>query len=201
MPPPPSPGRCSRIRGVNSDEATEIALDFGEISLHAEPSVSAEAAARVEEAAVIGGQKLRSDGYFVNVVQRAGGPTASAEPVVLVVEDDPGTAGVIGAVLTKAGFKTRAAANLQSILKGVNARPRPDVILLDVMLPDANGFAVLERVRRHPELSRVPVVMLTSLAEPSDVAKGLALGANGYLSKPARPTVLVTAIRHVLGLA
>lgn len=185
---------------MNSDEATEVVLDFGEGPLHAEPSVSAEAAARVEEAALIGGQKLRSDGYFVNVVHRAVGATASAEPVVLVVEDDPGTSAVIAAVLTKEGFKARTAANLQSILKGVNARPRVDAILLDVMLPDANGFAVLERVRRHPELSRVPVVMLTSLAEPSDVAKGLALGANGYLSKPARPTVLVTAIRHVLGL-
>ena len=183
---------------MNSDEATEIALDFGE--MHAEPSVSPEMAARVEEAALIGGQKLRADGYFVNVVQRATRTTESAEPVVLVVEDDPGTSGVIAAVLGKQGFKTRTAANLQAILKGVNARPRPDAILLDVMLPDANGFAVLERVRRHPELGKVPVVMLTSLAEPSDVAKGLALGANGYLSKPARPQVLITALRHVLGI-
>jgi two-component system OmpR family response regulator len=108
---------------------------------------------------------------------------------------------VIVAVLAKHGFKTRAATNLQGILKGVNARPRPDAILLDVMLPDANGFAVLERVRRHPELGGTAVVMLTSLSEPSDVAKGLALGANGYLSKPARPQVLVAAIRDVLGLA
>jgi two-component system, OmpR family, response regulator len=185
---------------MNDDAVDEIALDFGDLSPRIEPTVSAEATALMEEAALIGGQKLRSDGYFVNVVTRSARGISAAEPVILVVEDDPGTSAVISAVLTKEGFKTRTAANLQAILKGVNARPRPDAILLDVMLPDANGFSVLERVRRHPELGSVPVVMLTSLAEPNDVAKGLALGANGYLSKPARPTVLVTAIRHVLGI-
>ena len=182
-----------------NDEAG-VGLDLEGVSARTEPTVSSEATARVEEAALIGGQKLRSDGYFVNVVTRSATEVASAEPVVLVVEDDPGTSAVIAAVLTKSGFRTRTAGNLQAILKGVNARPRPDAILLDVMLPDANGFAVLERVRRLPELLHVPVVMLTSLAEPNDVAKGLALGANGYLSKPARPQVLVTAIRSVLGL-
>jgi CheY-like chemotaxis protein len=59
---------------------------------------------------------------------------------------------------------------------------------------------VLERLRRHPELGQTPVVMLTSLSEPADVAKGLALGATGYMSKPARPQALIQAIRNVLGI-
>jgi two-component system, OmpR family, response regulator len=107
---------------------------------------------------------------------------------------------VIDAVLKKHGFSTRIAENLQGILRGVNTRPLPDMILLDIMLPDANGFAVLERLRRHPDLRHIPVVMLSSLSDPADVAKGLALGAAGYLSKPARPQALVAAARSVLGL-
>jgi two-component system OmpR family response regulator len=185
------------------DAATDpydLALDFGDMSPHSEPVLPREATKPFEEAALIGGQKLRSDGFFVNVVKpAAAGATVVAQPTVLVVEDDPGTSAVIVAVLGKEGFRTRTAANLQGILKGVNARPHPDAILLDVMLPDANGFSVLERIRRHPELGGTAVVMLTSLSEPSDVAKGLALGANGYLSKPARPQVLISAIRAVLG--
>lgn len=68
------------------------------------------------------------------------------------------------------------------------------------MLPDANGFAMFERLRRHRELGNVPVVMLTSLSEPGDVMKGLALGATGYMSKPARLQTLLAAIRSALGL-
>lgn len=82
----------------------------------------------------------------------------------------------------------------------MNNKPQPDLILLDIMLPDANGFPVLERLRRHPELSTNPVVMLTSLSEPADVAKGLALGATGYMSKPARPQALLSAIDIVVGI-
>ena len=176
-------------------------LDLDAASARNEPSVTPEATREFEGAAMIGGEKLKANGFFVNVVQR---PAATQEPIanpmVLVVEDDPGTAGVIDAVLKKQGFSTRVASNLQGIVRGINAKPHPDMVLLDIMLPDANGFAVLERLRRHPDLGRIPVVMLSSLSEPADVAKGLALGATGYLSKPARPQALVRAIKTVLGL-
>ena len=96
--------------------------------------------------------------------------------------------------------KSGVAANLQETIRALKVEPAPNLVLLDILLPDANGFAILERLRRHPDFSRVPVVMLTSLSKPADVAKGLALGASGYLSKPARPQALVAAIRAVLGL-
>ncbi len=166
-----------------------------------EPEVSSEEARPFEEAALIGGEKLRSSGFFVNIVRRStSSDFAGTSPLVLVVEDDPGTSGVIAAVLKSRGYTTRLAANLTEIRRALSVQPKPDLILLDILLPDANGFSVLERLRRHPDLSRIPVVMLTSLSEPGDVAKGLALGAMGYMSKPAQPLALIAAIKTVLGL-
>jgi two-component system OmpR family response regulator len=166
-----------------------------------EPEISAEEAQPFENAALIGGEKLESSGFFVNIVRRGAGTDLSGRaPLILIVEDDAGTSGVVDAVLKSQGFSTRLAANLQQIRRAMSTLPHPDLVLLDILLPDANGFSVLERLRRHPDLGRIPVVMLTSLSEPADVAKGLALGATGYLSKPARPQALLTAIRTVLGM-
>ena len=185
---------------MTSEAGPQITVDLDGVS-DAEPEVSSEKARPFENAALIGGEKLRDSGFFVNIVRRgAASDVAGASPLVLVVEDDPGTSGVIDAVLRSQGFSTRLAANLHEIKRALSTQPPPDLILLDIMLPDANGFAVLERLRRHPDLGRIPVVMLTSLSEPADVAKGLALGATGYMSKPAKPQALLTAIRTVLGL-
>jgi CheY-like chemotaxis protein len=182
---------------MESDERGEV---FAGLS-GAEPALSPEAAAAFAEPALIGGAKLRAGGFYVHVAKRdARLRERAGTPLVLVVEDDAETAALIAHVLDKHGFAARVAGNLQEIVRAVSLRPAPDVILLDVLLPDVNGFAVLERLRRHPELSLTPVVMLTSLAAPADVAKGLALGANGYLSKPAAPQALVAALREVLGI-
>ncbi len=182
-------------------EQLEAAIfDLNGVS-NSEPEVDAEVSRPFENAAMIGDEKLRSSGFFVNIVRRAGqGEFSGTAPLVLIVEDDRGTVAVIDAVLKRQGYSTRSAGNLQEIIRAMNVKPHPDLILLDIMLPDANGFAVLERLRRHPELSVIPVVMLTSLSEPADVAKGLALGATGYMSKPARPQALLSTIEIVLGM-
>ena len=165
-----------------------------------EPEIRSEDAKSFENAAIIGNEKLRVNGHFVNIVKRGSRPAPEGQPLILVVEDDPGTAGVIDAVLKKRDYSTRLASNLHEIKRALSAKPAPHLILLDIMLPDANGFAVLERLRRHPDFSQIPVIMLTSLSEPGDVAKGLALGATGYMSKPARPQALIQVIRNALGI-
>lgn len=180
-------------------EEDSVSVDLDGITRE-EPEISSDDARTFENAALIGNEKLKSTGFFVNIVKRGSTPVPEGTPLVLVVEDEPGTASVIDAVLKKHGYETRLAANLPDIKRALSTRPAPHLILLDIMLPDANGFAVLERLRRHPELSQTPVVMLTSLSEPADVAKGLALGATGYMSKPARPQALIQAIRSVLGI-
>jgi len=180
-------------------EEETLPIDFEGVTKD-EPEIDSEDARSYENAAMIGNEKLRASGFFVNIVKRGATPVPEGSPLVLVVEDDPGTQAIIDAVLKKHGYQTRLAANLHDIKRALSIRPSPHLILLDIMLPDANGFAILERLRRHPELAQTPVVMLTSLSEPADVAKGLALGATGYMSKPARPQSLIQAIRNVLGI-
>lgn len=165
-----------------------------------EPEIDAKDAAAYGNAALIGNAKLRESGHFVNIVKMGACPPPEGQPLILIVEDDPGTSSILEAILHKRGYATRVAADLHAIKRALSERPVPHLVLLDVMLPDANGFAVLERLRRHPLYRQTPVVMLTSLGEPADVAKGLALGATGYMSKPARPQALLQVIRTALGL-
>jgi len=75
----------------------------------------------------------------------------------------------------------------------------PDLVLLDVLLPDVNGFDVLNRIRQHAALRQLPVLMLTSLSDRMNIAKGLGLGADGYLTKPAQPSTLIDAIQALVG--
>ncbi len=183
---------------MSNDQAIGPGIDLDGISKD-EPEVRPEDARPFENAALIGGEKLQSSGYFVNIVKVGSTKPIEGTPSVLIVEDDPGTSAVIDAVLSSKGYSTRVAANLNEIKRALSKKPYPHLILLDIMLPDANGFAVLERIRRHPDLAPTPVIMLTNLSDPADVAKGLALGATGYMSKPASPGALLAAIDNVLG--
>jgi DNA-binding response OmpR family regulator len=70
-------------------------------------------------------------------------------------------------------------------------------VLLDVMLPDGNGFEMLTSMRRHPKLALLSVVMLTVLAKSEEVRRGLKLGADGYITKPYSKSVLMDIIRRV----
>jgi two-component system OmpR family response regulator len=119
---------------------------------------------------------------------------------VLVIEDDPHLAGLLKHVLTAEGFEVRTAGNREEIVAQMRRPPLPDLVLLDVVLPDANGFDVLLRIRQHPALKTIPVVMLTAQATRDAVLKGLSGGADGYITKPFRIEVLAKAVAAVLGL-
>ena len=103
-------------------------------------------------------------------------------------------------LLTSEGFLPRIAGNREQIIAALRQLPSPDVILLDVMLPDANGFEILAKVRAHPALKAIPVIMLTGKAKREDVMRGLAGGADGYITKPFDPEILIRGVRAVLGL-
>jgi DNA-binding response OmpR family regulator len=114
----------------------------------------------------------------------------------MVVEDDEVTSTLLERILVANKFKVHKAANRAEILVGLKAAP--DLVILDVLMPDANGFDILNRIRQHPVLKEMPVLMLTSLGSLDDILKGLKLGANGYLTKPAKSKVLLEAIKSVL---
>jgi Response regulators consisting of a CheY-like receiver domain and a winged-helix DNA-binding domain len=73
-------------------------------------------------------------------------------------------------------------------------------VLLDVALPDADGFQILERIRGNPKIRNLPVIMMTGKSEVTDVARGLSLGADGYVTKPFKISGLVQAVNTVLGI-
>ena len=97
-------------------------------------------------------------------------------------------------------FLPRLAGNSNEILEALRGQPLPDMVLLDIGLPDTSGFDVLARMRAHPQLKPIPVIMLTGQAQREDVMRGLAGGADGYITKPFDRDVLLTGIRAVLGL-
>jgi two-component system OmpR family response regulator len=147
---------------------------------------------------------LQQKGYTVRIARRAGRKRKSSEAQglsVLVIEDEPNLSALLKHVLTREGFDVRTAMNREEIVTQMRRPPLPDLVLLDVVLPDANGFDILLRMRQHPALKAIPVVMLTAEATRESVLKGLAGGADGYITKPFRIDVLSKAVASVLGLA
>ena len=165
-----------------------------------EPLLSAADLRHIDDLGLIGSGELRSKGFYTPLVDAATRRTIphGAGAQILVVEDDEGTAAVISKVLQSAGYQPRLARDLGEIVKELARTPFPDLVLLDVMLPSVNGFDVLNRLRQHPALKLIPVVMLTSRGEQADLARGLALGADGYLTKPAMPSTLLDAVRSLV---
>jgi two-component system, OmpR family, response regulator len=152
---------------------------------------------KLSEEAVIGESKLTSNGFFVRINEAAPRrKPRNTPPVILVIEDDDTTAAVIVSTLETNSYKVTRAGNRQQIVDGMKLGP--DLVLLDVMLPDANGFDVLARMRGARDFADTPVLMLTSLGALDDILKGLKLGANGYLTKPAKSKALLDAIKQVL---
>ena len=177
-------------------------VDFFETKGAVQPSVAAIAKAKKEAAATT--LLLQQQGYFVRIVRRAKfrrKPEDAGMLSVLVVEDEASLANLLKHVLTNEGFNVRTAKNRDEILAGLRQPPRPDLVLLDVVLPDVDGFLVLQKIRQHPGLKNVPVVMLTAKATRDAVLKGLAGGADGYITKPFEIDVLVKAVNVVLGLS
>jgi two-component system phosphate regulon response regulator PhoB len=116
---------------------------------------------------------------------------------ILVVEDERDIAALVAYHLTKEGYRVRTAEGGVEALEGVNAE-RPDLVLLDLMLPGFSGYEVLTELRRRPELSEIPVIVLTARRDEADRVKGLELGADDYVTKPFSPRELVLRVSAVL---
>ena len=116
---------------------------------------------------------------------------------VLVVDDEVSITELLATVLRYEGFDVETAITGVEALRRV-ASFRPDVVLLDVQLPDANGFDILNRIRSSGKMKNLPVLMLSGLGALEDIMKGLKLGANGYLTKPAKSRALLAAIEETI---
>lgn len=148
----------------------------------------------------IGTAKLDADGFYVAVARRNLNPVdAPAGNKVMFVEDEPVTNAVLKKVLTTDGFEAYGAFDAAGLGGLLKQHGMPDIILLDIELPNVSGLQILSRIRKHPRMRAIPVLMVTSRAEMSDVVRGLSLGANGYLSKPVAVESLRAILRQILG--
>ena len=146
---------------------------------------------------------LRKNGYVARIAKRAAKERklAKDEKVhVLVIEDDEHLAKLLRMFLLMHEFVPRMAANRDGITAALRLAPKPDVALLDVTLPDVDGFEVLLRMKQHPALKTMPVIMMTAKATRESVLKGLARGADGYITKPFDVDIISHAVKSVLGL-
>ncbi|HKV69672.1 MAG TPA: response regulator [Gemmatimonadales bacterium] len=116
---------------------------------------------------------------------------------VLVVDDEPDITALVAYHLAKAGYRVSTAASGVEALNAVREE-RPDLVVLDLMLPGRSGFDVLAELRGRPETKDVGVVLLTAKKDEPDRIKGLSLGADDYLAKPFSPQELVLRVGAVL---
>jgi DNA-binding response OmpR family regulator len=126
---------------------------------------------------------------------------AGEQITVLVVDDDPDLLKLLRTYISLEGYAVRTAEKRDDIVGAFRKAPIPNVVLLDVELPDANGFDVLAKMRQHPLLKTVPVIMLTGSATREAVIRGLQAGADGYVTKPFEPDHVMSAIKAVLGFS
>jgi two-component system, OmpR family, alkaline phosphatase synthesis response regulator PhoP len=125
--------------------------------------------------------------------------SAGVRPLILTVDDEQDVTNLVEFHLTRAGCEVVTAANGRDALAAVAAR-RPDLILLDLMLPDIDGFGICEILRRDSATAAIPIVILTAWATTDARSLGLELGALDYLTKPFSPRELTERVQRLVNL-
>ena len=116
---------------------------------------------------------------------------------ILIADDEEHLGYLVKFKLEKEGFDVIWKKNGRQALEAVREE-RPDLVILDVMMPGLTGFEVLEAIKADPELKDTPVIMLTASGQEADTVKGIDMGAADYIVKPFRPAELVARIRRCL---
>ncbi len=198
-------GRLARLGLLDlASNLCDDSLDFTDFfSEKHRPAPSQQELTRARAEVAPGLSSLQAEGFYVRIARRARHPWPrddGRKPAAIVVEDDPHLGKFLMTCLAFDGFEVRLAANRDAIINALREPPLPDLVLLDVMLPDSDGFDILLKMRQHAALKTVPVIMVTSKATREAVLTGLTRGADGYITKPVEPDTLMKAVRAVLGV-
>ena len=119
---------------------------------------------------------------------------------VLVVDDEPNIVMSLEFLMRRAGFEVAVARNGREALDALDGTP-PDLLLLDVMMPEFDGYEVCERIRARPEWNATKIVMLTARGREVERERGLSLGADAYVTKPFSTRDLVEQVKRMLDVA
>lgn len=123
---------------------------------------------------------------------------SAGECQVLVVDDDPLIGQMVKLILEKAGITTQYEEDSGNALQRIQGNPKIALVLLDIMMPDMDGFTLLHLIRSDTGLQNLSVAMLTAHADPQYVAEGLRAGADGYILKPIKPEKLLAYVQDML---
>ncbi len=118
---------------------------------------------------------------------------------ILIVDDEPHIQEVIRVSLEDFGFDLMEVSDGENVFQTV-LDARPDLILLDVMMPGKDGYAVCQELKADPQTAAIPIILLTAKSRPEEMEQGLAAGANAYVAKPFSPLSLLTVIHQHLSL-
>lgn len=124
----------------------------------------------------------------------------AAAPLVVIADDDNITRSIVEMKLKSRGYRVMAAADGDQALRLIEAE-RPDLVVLDAMMPGVDGFEVLRRLKGDPALAAMPVVMLTARKLEQDIVRALDTGASDYLVKPFIPEELASRVARLLPVA
>lgn len=118
---------------------------------------------------------------------------------ILIVDDTPENISILSTVL-KMLYKTKIATTGQLALEIATSDTPPDLILLDIVMPEMDGFEVCKRLKENPKTRDIPVIFLTGRTDPQDEKQGLELGAVDYITKPISPPIVMMRVRTQLQL-
>ena len=116
---------------------------------------------------------------------------------VVLAEDEPDIQMVARVALTRAGFTVRVVSNGVEAIAAVRSDP-PDVVLLDWMMPELDGAETCRQLKADPATSAIPVIFLTARSQEAEIARGLSLGARGYITKPFDALTLGAQVKHLV---
>ena len=124
--------------------------------------------------------------------------TGNGQPLILIADDDPDILALVSFRLERAGYAVVQALNGEEAVQVALAR-RPDLAVLDVMMPRIDGYEATRQLRQHEETSRMPIILLTARVQEEDIARGFDAGADDYVKKPFSPQELGSRVQAVLG--
>lgn len=122
----------------------------------------------------------------------------NVQKFVAVVDDEPDIIELLSIHLTKAGYKVKTFEDAGGLFKFLKSNNTPDLFILDLMLPDADGFEICKYLKKDDRFSGVPIIMLTARIDEMDKVLGLELGADDYVTKPFSPRELMARVKAVL---
>ena len=121
----------------------------------------------------------------------------STKSTIMIVDDDHELVTIVRVILEQKGLNVRCAYNGPQLFADLDEH-KPDLIILDIMMPEMDGLEVLRRLKAAPETSSIPIILLTALDEDEDILTGYKMGADHYITKPFKRTHLVAVIDHLL---